>query len=171
MGRHVPPDPAGHDRDGQPGNVSLLEELQARVAELRDPSPGELVIGLHNSDGVCVVALGGEMDMSNAAELTRMIESYLDGGPCRMIVELSRLEFLDSCGIRELITAARAVKAGGGSFALAAPTAIVARVLAITKLDEYMAVEASLAAALRQLRADTAQAGLSASSPESFGVG
>jgi anti-sigma B factor antagonist len=153
----VSSDLAAHDHDGKPANDSLLHELHGRLAELGDPGPGELTIGLSDSrEGLCVVALGGEMDMSNAAELTRRVDSHLNGEPCRMIVDLSRLEFLDSCGIRELIKVARAVKEGGGAFALAAPTPIVARVLAIGSLCEYMAVEPSLGAAFGHVRPDTA---------------
>lgn len=150
---HVPPDLAGRARNGQPAHDSLVQELQARLAELREPVPGELAVEVFNSsDGLCLVALGGEMDMSNAAELARRVDGHLNGVPCGMIVELSRLEFLDSCGIRELIRVARAVKERGGAFALAAPTPIVGRVLGITSLSEYMAVEVSLEAALEHVR-------------------
>lgn len=150
---HVPPDLAGGDRNGQPADNSLLQELHFKLAELRDPAPGELAIEVFDSsDGLCLVALGGEMDMSNAADLPRRVDGHLNGIPCWMIVELSRLEFLDSCGIRELIRVARAVKETGGAFALAAPTPIVGRVLGITNLSEYMAVEGSLGAALAHVR-------------------
>jgi anti-sigma B factor antagonist len=150
---HLPPDLAAHDGDGQPGHDLLLHALQARVAALADPGQGELVIGIYHAPGaVSVVVLGGEMDMSNAAQLTRRVDPQRDGGSQTVIIELSRLEFLDSCGIRELIVLARAVEETGGAFVLAAPTAIVARVLEITNLGEIMTVVASLADALEHVQ-------------------
>src|ERR1700678_1049859 len=61
---------------------SLLREVRARLAAASD----ELVIGSWRPwQDVLVLAVGGEMDMSNAAQLTQTLEGRLEEG-CQLIV-------------------------------------------------------------------------------------
>jgi anti-sigma B factor antagonist len=46
-----------------------------------------------------VVAVAGEMDLSNAAEFGGALAAVLDSRPARVIADLADLSFLDSSGI------------------------------------------------------------------------
>jgi anti-anti-sigma factor len=65
-----------------------------------------------NSDGGCMLVLRGELDMSVAGELeARLEELELEHVPVRL--DLSRLTFIDSRGIR-VVTLARLAGRGDG---------------------------------------------------------
>jgi anti-anti-sigma factor len=141
-----PARPTGAANDGEV--ALLLQHVRARLAEV-DARPEGLVAGVWRPwDGLCVVALAGEMDTTRAPGLTRMLEGRLGPDPRRLIVELSRVRLVDSSGISQLITLVSAFTAAGGRTALAAPTPPVARAFERVKLSESALVVETLEAAL-----------------------
>jgi anti-sigma B factor antagonist len=79
------------------------------------------------------LAVIGEVDLSNADHLERRIEALLaDDGD--LILVLDRLAFIDSSGIRVLVTSASALHPRG-RLVLASPSPLVARALAVVGLD------------------------------------
>jgi anti-sigma B factor antagonist len=145
----------------------VLGDIQARLAEVDAHPQNGLVVGLWKPlDDLCVVALAGEMDMSNATEVTELLDGCLGAGPSRLVVEVSRLTFKDSTGVNQLVTVSRPLKERGGETLLVAPTAHVARVFEIVKLDELITVVDSLEGALtRDAVAGAAAEGERATSP------
>lgn len=53
--------------------------------------------------GTSVLALDGEMDLYNAADLKEKVGAVLAGGVRRMILDLNQLEYIDSSGISALL--------------------------------------------------------------------
>jgi anti-anti-sigma factor len=94
----------------------LVRDVHERRAQLDGAAPHQLVVGIWGPrDGLCVVALGGEMDMNNAAQLQNGLNGLDDVARCRVVVELSALTFIDSTGIKELIHLAKLTNASGGT--------------------------------------------------------
>jgi anti-sigma B factor antagonist len=125
--------------------TDIVADVRERLAGIGTVPSEQLVVGLWRPrEEMCVVALAGEMDMSNAEELRRELAGRVPSGPYSLIVELSQLSFIDSTGIRAVAAVAGDVKAGGGTVVLAGPTQHVARVFEIVKLDELVAVAPSL---------------------------
>jgi anti-sigma B factor antagonist len=132
------------DDERSSASCVALRTASAHLVE-EQPSPGELRVAVSRpSNGLCVVSLSGEMDMSNASDLPRALRGNV--GPGRMIIELSRLTFMDSTGINQLVTISRTVKVAGGALVLAAPHPNLARLFEIVNLGELMPVATSLAA-------------------------
>lgn len=100
------------------------------------------------SQGLYVVALSGEMDIATAPEFTSRMTRLGVADSSRVVVDLSGLTFLDSSGINALVSAAKAVEAGGGKVTLAAPTSHIRQVFDIVQLSDVVAIEPSLEAAL-----------------------
>ena len=137
----------------------LLAGVAARLAELAVSPSGELVVGLWEPwSDLCVVALGGEMDMSNAAVLGHALDGRR--GRRDLIIDLSQLTFVDSTGIHELVKLSRTLDAEGGILVVAAPTVPVARVFEIVQLRDVLVVAESLEDALAHI---SSRPGLSAS--------
>ena len=61
---------------------------------------------------VCVLAVTGELDLFTAADLAESAAAALRTPAGRFVLELSRLSFIDCCGVRALATMTRAVPAG-----------------------------------------------------------
>ena len=109
------------------------------MAEL-DPdrqAPAEAVIETRmDSSGAPVVAVSGELDMSNADRLQATVDAIVEGAPTRLIFDLSDLRFMDSAGIAVLLRAAARVE----SIELRDPSPAVRRVVELTGLASVLIV-------------------------------
>nr|MBP9652995.1 STAS domain-containing protein [Rhodocyclaceae bacterium] len=69
-------------------------------------------IGMHNSNGRCAMALGGELTIYAAAELKeRLVGAVDDSG--EMEIDLSNVSDIDSAGLQVLVLAKRHALAAG----------------------------------------------------------
>lgn len=60
------------------------------------------------------IALEGRLDTVSASELERQLELLLDGRYDRLVLDLARLEFISSAGIRVLVLARKCMGAQDG---------------------------------------------------------
>jgi anti-anti-sigma factor len=96
--------------------------------------------------------LVGRMDYAGATEIdARFME--LAGLEKLLLVDLSKVEFLASMGIRTLIMAAKVVKARGDKMVLFNPEMMVAKVLQTSGTDILIPVYYDLALACKALHA------------------
>ena len=105
---------------------------------------------------VPIVRVGGELDLSTAAQLCRRSTPRAEAAlrPPRLVVDLTELEFCDSTGLGALVGAVREVRVLGGKAVLAVtPGSTLDRLLDLSGLGEFLRVEASAEAALRRLGA------------------
>jgi anti-sigma B factor antagonist len=96
------------------------------------------------SEGVYVVALAGEMDIATSPELVSRLEQVRGKGAYRVMVDLSRLSFIDSSGIKALVSSAKTVEANGGRLVVVAPPPHLEKVFDIVRLSSVVPVAASL---------------------------
>ena len=94
-------------------------------------------------DGHGVVALRGELDLVDAADVAAALAAAVAREP-RIIVDLAGLEFIDCSGMAALARGRRHARQGGGDLLLAAPQQRVLRVVAITRLAGEFSVHASV---------------------------
>jgi anti-sigma B factor antagonist len=95
-----------------------------------------------------LVTLCGDLDVATAPHLRERLLVILDRlTPTRLILDLSELEFIDSCGTAVLVSTERRARLLGCSFVLVAPRAPVARVLQICGLDQHFLIFGDVAAA------------------------
>lgn len=87
-------------------------------------------------NGARIVALSGELDSSNVAQLEAKLASITAESSRPLIFDLSDLQFMDSAGIAALIGAATTM-----SVSLRNPSPVIRRVLAITGLAGVLAIE------------------------------
>ena len=96
-----------------------------------------LDVHARRSHGDCVVTPDGELDLFTAAELTQALREH-ERSARRLVLDLSKLRFLDSAGLALLIAQHRRAQHDGTQFAIANPTGEVRRVLAISGLDRVL---------------------------------
>jgi anti-sigma B factor antagonist len=90
--------------------------------------------------GHAVVALCGELDLSDAPDVAaHLIAAVAAYGPS-VIVDLAGLTFIDSCGLDVLVRVLRWTQRSGGDLPLTAPQHQVRRVLEITGLIDVFTV-------------------------------
>jgi anti-sigma B factor antagonist len=93
--------------------------------------------------GHVVVALRGELDIADAAAVAAALAAVAAREP-QIIVDLSDLEFIDSCGVAALACGRKDARHAGGDLLLAAPRQLVLRVLTMTRLADSFCVHASV---------------------------
>lgn len=131
-------DPLPADRAGKDGDSA--EGLQVGTA-------------VRQCAGQTVVALSGELDVTDAAHIGALVTTVAIRVPW-LIVDLAGLEFTDCAGMRALAAAAKQARKAGGGLVLAAPGPGVLRVLDLTGLmtgvPVYSSVEEAAAVASPQ---------------------
>jgi anti-sigma B factor antagonist len=101
-------------------------------------------------DGVAVVSVGGEIDLSTAPAFESAITQALDEDPPALVIELSEVSFMASVGLR--ILAATQEKAGSATaLAVVTDNAAASRPIQLTSLDNIIALYPTLDEALTAL--------------------
>jgi anti-sigma B factor antagonist len=108
------------------------------MADLESERAAEAVIERGSDpDGTPVVAVSGEVDISNAGKLEAAVGAIAKSGPECLVLDLRGLRFMDSAGIAVLIGATEKIK----TVKLRAPSPAVTRVVELTGLTDVFAIE------------------------------
>lgn len=95
-----------------------------------------------DQDGVrAVITVTGELDAYSAPGLEEEVSRLLGENVTDLSLELSGTKFLDSSGLRAILTAQRRLAERDGRLALRAPSEPVRRLLDITGLSDHFIVE------------------------------
>jgi anti-anti-sigma factor len=100
--------------------------------------------------GITRVALDGRMDIAGAA-LVDLKMNIIAGSANKLLIDLGKVEFLGSMGLRSIVIPARAVKSRGGKVVLFAPNEMVESVLKTSGIDTLLPVYHDLDAAIAEL--------------------
>jgi anti-anti-sigma factor len=101
--------------------------------------------GLETQDqnGVVLLTLRGELDIGSAGKVEeelRRVEQ--EGPPALIILDLRKLEFMDSSGLRVIMAADQRAREGERRVAVVQGPDAVRRVFEITRLDERLEIVA-----------------------------
>ncbi len=105
----------------------------------------------NEENGITRLLLTGRMDIDGTLEVDGKFNE-ISKAKDKLIVDLSKVEFLASLGIRTLVMGAKAVSSKGGNMVLLNPQAGVERVLRSSGIDSVIPIAADLNAAIALLR-------------------
>ncbi|HZN88719.1 MAG TPA: STAS domain-containing protein [Thermoleophilaceae bacterium] len=89
-------------------------------------------------DGLIHLALKGELDLSTVGKVQEELRRVEASGPPVLVLDLSKLTFLDSTGLRCLVTADERGREAGRRVVIVRGPDPVQRVFAITRLEERL---------------------------------
>jgi anti-anti-sigma factor len=93
----------------------------------------------HPDSEVAIVTPRGELDLSGAAVLEPELERLVDEpGLTTLVLDLSRLDFMDSSGLRLVVVASTRAREAGRRFVLVRGDEQVHRVFEITRMAERL---------------------------------
>jgi anti-sigma B factor antagonist len=100
----------------------------------------------HQSDGVTVVTVAGEIDLATSPQVrARLLDLLTEQQPPQvLVVALDGVSFLDSTGLNALIAVHRHANELGVQLRLASPARGPGRVLSITGLDNAFRIYPTL---------------------------
>jgi anti-anti-sigma factor len=97
-----------------------------------------LEVRTEDRDGFVHVALMGELDLSTVAKVQEELRRIEAASPPTLVVDLSKLTFLDSTGLRCIVTADERAREAGRRVVVVRGPDPVQRVFAITRLEERL---------------------------------
>lgn len=103
----------------------------------------DLVLTTEQDGSRAVLCIKGELDAYTAPGLEDQIGRLVSGDVREIVLDLSETGFLDSSGLRAILTAQRKLSEGQGRLLLRSPSEPVTRLLEITGLTEHFATDAS----------------------------
>ena len=96
------------------------------------PSSPVMTLAWEREGGVTVVQVHGEIDMSNAHLIVELAAHLCDEPGSRVLLDLSRVRFIDLHGLTALTEAEHRIRAGGGVLTLRDPARCVTRLMRLT---------------------------------------
>jgi len=97
-----------------------------------------------DSETYTLVVLDGEADVTNCNALREVLEAEVAKQPRTVIIDLSKLRFMDSSALHVILRVNRTMDRQGGVLALASPREPVAKMLRLTAADQLLPVYASV---------------------------
>lgn len=99
-----------------------------------------LEISVNERDGRRIYALVGEINLNTAPELHESILGALSSPNVKIVLDLSRVNYMDSSGVGTLVDIKRRVSKVAGDLVLLSPQKMVRSVLEITQLTRFFTI-------------------------------
>lgn len=93
---------------------------------------------IDQEDGASRLTLRGELDISSAPALEEALGKVEAKQPAVLVVDLRGLTFMDSTGLRTLVSADQRARDGGRSLRIVRGPEAVDRIFNVTRLDERL---------------------------------
>jgi len=103
----------------------------------KSSSPG---VSTPRKDRPNVLPLDGEIDLHVLPNVTAALNGMIAKKPKQLVVDLSRVPYIDSSGLAALIEAMRKVETYGGKFALACLQGTVHSIFENSRLDQVFQI-------------------------------
>jgi anti-sigma B factor antagonist len=100
----------------------------------------ELEITTERTKDMCVVSVAGEIDVYTSPTLKLALVDAVDDGCGVLVVDMDKVDFIDSSGLGVLVGALRRVKEAGGDMRLVTCRETVIKIFKITGLDKVFSM-------------------------------
>ena len=88
--------------------------------------------------GYCVVTLDGRLDAVTAPEAEGFLGNLVEDGETALAVDLAKVDYVSSAGLRVFLVTAKKLKAAGGELSLAGLSGNVKEVIEISGFPSIM---------------------------------
>lgn len=95
-----------------------------------------------------VLEVGGEIDVYTAPRLRERLLELVSAGTQHIVVDMERVEFLDSTGLGVLVGGLKRIRAQGGSLVLVCDQERILKIFRITGLERVFDIHRSVTAAI-----------------------
>jgi len=95
-----------------------------------------------------VIPLEGEIDLHVSPRIASTVNAAVREKPGKLVIDLTKVSYIDSSGLAVLIEAMQNVERNGGKFALAGLQDNVRPIFEIARLDQVFRIFPDVAAAL-----------------------
>ena len=124
--------------------IYLIAELQRLTVSLRG--------GFNQQNGCLVLNFTGQLDAYSEKQFTDFVTDLLEANDYPVIIDLSKIDFIDSSGLGAMVQTAKYCNKKKRSF-LVVGNARVKQTFKLVRLEEYLHLVQDLNTALNQLAA------------------
>ena len=103
----------------------------------------------HQATDTTIVSLHGQLDLDTAPQLADTLTQLHTSAVCRIVVDLSGIQFCDSTGLSALVVAYHQARTAGGYLRLADPSPFLLRLLTVVGIRASIPIYRSTGAACR----------------------
>ena len=114
----------------------------------------DLKLDHHTKDGIEVVDVEGEIDVYTAPRLRELLIELVNTGFYQLVVNMEKVEFLDSTGLGVLVGGLKRVRAHDGSLDLVCTQERILKIFRITGLTKVFGIHASVDEAIAARKAE-----------------
>jgi anti-sigma B factor antagonist len=93
-----------------------------------------------DASGVAVLQVEGQLIVGNRQELKEMVQTALDRGERRLLIDFSRTGYIDSSGLGALVSISKKIREAGGELRLSGLNEDLRSLFELTKLDTLFAI-------------------------------
>ena len=112
----------------------------------------DLKLGHYTKDGIEVVDVGGEIDIYTAPRLRELLIDLVSKDNYQLVVNMDKVEFVDSTGLGVLVGGLKRVRAHDGSLDLVCTRERILRIFRITGLTEVFDIHQTVDQAIAAIK-------------------
>ncbi len=116
--------------------------------------PVDLKLDHHNQDGIEIVEVEGEIDVYTAPRLRELLIELVTEGHYRLVVNMEKVEFLDSTGLGVLVGGLKRVRAHDGSLDLVCTQERILKIFRITGLTKVFEISGAVGEAIDKRKSE-----------------
>ena len=115
----------------------------------------DLKLGHYNKDGIEVVDVEGEIDVYTAPRLRELLIDLVNKNNYQLVVNMEKVEFLDSTGLGVLVGGLKRVRAHDGSLDLVCTQERILKIFRITGLTKVFGIHNTVDEAIERALEET----------------
>jgi anti-sigma B factor antagonist len=101
-------------------------------------------------EGVAILTLRGEIDVYTAPRMRQGIVDLVDAGSLNIVVDMEKVDFLDSTGLGVLVEGLKRVRTRSGNLSIVVTQDKILKIFDITGLNKAFPIYGSLEDALKE---------------------
>jgi anti-sigma B factor antagonist len=114
----------------------------------------DLKLDHHTKEGIEIVDVEGEIDVYTAPRLRELLIELVNSGFYQLVVNMEKVEFLDSTGLGVLVGGLKRVRARDGSLDLVCTQERILKIFRITGLTKVFGIHDSVDDAIKARKSE-----------------
>jgi anti-anti-sigma factor len=98
-----------------------------------------------------IFRLAGLLDAYSEAAFRKVLEKALDEGPANLILDLSKIDFIDSSGLGALVQIAKKIQTKSGSLQIVSNPRVT-QTVKLVRLDQFLTLQPNVEAAIENVK-------------------
>jgi anti-sigma B factor antagonist len=137
---------------GVPDEISSADSLNNGRMALEESV--DLKLDHYNKDGIEIVDVEGEIDVYTAPRLRELLIDLVNNGNHQIVVNMEKVEFLDSTGLGVLVGGLKRVRAHDGSLDLVCTQERILKIFRITGLTKVFGIHDTVDEAIEHRKSE-----------------